>query len=506
MAVSTKDQERLNGAQQSAVQNYTDQYYEAKARGDKAGMQAAHDAAERVRNQAGYSGGADGSAGSAPSRTAAEMERDVQQFNDVNYDSTQGRWTNGYTTEHNVRTKANAIRQQMLQNSQNWHTAGTQAERDYLHQQNLELNRILSQYAGGVESGYDPATGRWTTENADLGYGDIDPYDRANAKRLYGVTDAELDAYLRNTDRYFNYAQQHPLSYLGRNGAENQGNGGSSGYGLWLWQRLRLRRLRFWRIWLRRFQLRRVWIWRIWLRRTFRAARRLAQCGAGTGRAADRLCNGAGRRGAGTGAGRMRRHSIRRSGIRPQSMGGTRWTMRRSMPSCAATGAGSGWRSTTRCRMRRRKTGWPWMRRRSRWRRTRTGRSQDLRTQGEFAKANQVLEISQAYLQQLMSLEQWAAEYNLSAAKFQETVRQWENEFALSVGQVTGSYQGQTTLAAKKYSDSLLAESGSALLSAGVMPNGEQLAAMGLTQAQARLLLGQIKNGASPRKRRGLAL
>ena len=65
-------------------------------------------------------------------------------------------------------------------------TAGTQAERDYLHQQNLELNRILSQYAGGVESGYDPATGRWTTENADLGYGDIDPYDRANAKRLYG--------------------------------------------------------------------------------------------------------------------------------------------------------------------------------------------------------------------------------------------------------------------------------------------------------------------------------
>ena len=130
-----------------------------------------------------------------------------------------------------MRTKANAIRQQMLQNSQNWHTAGTQAERDYLHQQNLELNRILSQYAGGVESGYDPATGRWTTENADLGYGDIDPYDRANAKRLYGVTDAELDAYLRNTDRYFNYAQQHPLSYLGRNGAEGQMGGSAAGHG-----------------------------------------------------------------------------------------------------------------------------------------------------------------------------------------------------------------------------------------------------------------------------------
>ena len=76
-------------------------------------------------------------------------------------------------------------------------------------------------------------------------------------------------------------------------------------------------------------------------------------------------------------------------------------------------------------------------------------------------------------------------------ARVPEAVRQWENEFALSVGQVTGSYQGQTTMTAKKYSDSLLAESGSALLSAGVMPNGEQLAAMGLTQAQARLLLGR---------------
>ena len=71
----------------------------------------------------------------------------------------------------------------------------------------------------------------------------------------------------------------------------------------------------------------------------------------------------------------------------------------------------------------------------------------------------------------------------MSAAKFAQTVREWENEFALSVG--------QTTLTARKYSDSLLAESGQALLAAGVMPNSEQLKAMGLTQAQARLLLGK---------------
>ena len=480
MAVSTKDQERLNGAQQSAVQNYTDQYYEAKARGDKAGMQAAHDAAERVRNQAGYSGGADGSAGSAPSRTAAEMERDVQQFNDVNYDSAQGRWTNGYTTEHNVRTKANAIRQQMLQNSQNWHTAGTQAEQDYLHQQNLELNRILSQYAGGVESRYDPATGRWTTENADLGYGDIDPYDRANAKRLYGVTDAELDTYLRNTDRYFNYAQQHPLAYLGRNGAEGQMGGsaaghgygsgsygagggyGSGGYGSGGYGSGELSGLLGgWRSAAQEQAERQI---------DYATAQGVAALERAREDAAAQYQTQRDQ------AAKYGRNAMDNAALYAE-LRGDRGGIGLAQYNAVQNAAEENRLAVDAAQVKMA---------------TDTDRQiEDLRTQGEFAKANQVLEISQAYLQQLMSLEQWAAEYNLSAAKFQETVRQWEQEFALSVGQVTGSYQGQTTMAAKKYSDSLLAESGSALLSAGVMPNSEQLAAMGLTQAQARLLLGK---------------
>ncbi len=485
MAVSTKDRERLNGEQQSAVQSYTDEYYEAKARGDKAGMQAAHDAAERVRSQAGYSGGADGSAGSAPSRTAEQVEQSVQRYNDVNYDSEQGRWSNGYTTEHNVRAKANEIRQQMLQNSQNWHTAGTQAERDYLHQQNLDLNRILSQYAGGVESKYDPATGRWTTENADLGYGDIDPYDRANAKRLYGVTDAELDAYLRNTDRYFNYAQQHPLSYLGRNGAEGQMGGsaaghgygsgshgagggygsggyGSGGYGYGGYGSGELSGL--------------LGGWRSAAQE--QAERQIDYATAQGVAALERAREDA------AAQYQTQRDQVAKYGRNAMDnaalyaeLRGDRGGIGLAQYNAVQNAAEENRLAVDAAQIKMA---------------TDTDRQiEDLRTQGEFAKANQVLEISQAYLQQLMSLEQWAAEYNLSAAKFQETVRQWENEFALSVGQVTGSYQGQTTLTAKKYSDSLLAESGSALLSAGVMPNSEQLAAMGLTQAQTRSLLGR---------------
>lgn len=112
-----------------------------------------------------------------------------------------------------------------------------------------------------------------------------------------------------------------------------------------------------------------------------------------------------------------------------------------------------------------------------------------LRAQGELEKADKLLEISQSYLKQLISLEQWAAEYNLSAAKFQQTVREWENEFALSASKVTGSYLGEDTLTVREYGRQLLAESGEALLAAGVMPSAEQLEALGLTEAQARALM-----------------
>ena len=336
-----------------------------------------------------------------------------------------------------MRTKANAIRQQMLQNSQNWHTAGTQAEQDYLHQQNLELNRILSQYAGGVESRYDPATGRWTTENADLGYGDIDPYDRANAKRLYGVTDAELDAYLRNTERYFNYAQQHPLSYLGRNGAEGQMGGsaaghgygsgsygagggygsggyGSGGYGYGGYGSGELSGL--------------LGDWRSAAQ--VQAERQIDYATAQGVAALERAREDAAAQyqTQGDQAAKYGRNAMDNAALYAE-LRGDRGGIGLAQYNAVQNEAEENRLAVDAAQVKMA---------------TDTDRQiTDLRTQGEFTKANQVLEISQAYLQQLVSLEQWAAEYNLSAAKFQETVRQWENEFALSVGQVTGSYQGR---------------------------------------------------------------
>ncbi len=151
----------------------------------------------------------------------------------------------------------------------------------------------------------------------------------------------------------------------------------------------------------------------------------------------------------------------------------------------------------------------------------------DLRAQGEFEKADKLLTISQNYLSQLMSLEQWAAEYGLNEAQFKEAIRQWELDFAnalnqqdLTVGQwilqmqnqlnqqdqsyqqwlaefqnslkqqeinnalniagVTGTYNGQLTLAGKNQ----LADMAAALLEAGITLTEDQMSSLGMTKEQ----------------------
>ena len=121
----------------------------------------------------------------------------------------------------------------------------------------------------------------------------------------------------------------------------------------------------------------------------------------------------------------------------------------------------------------------------------------DLRAQGEFQKADKLLEISQSYLQQLVSIEQWAAEYNLSAAQFNESIRQWEKEYQLSVANLMGTYNGQLTMAGRNAQASDLASAGKALLSAGILPSSEQAEAMGYTIPQLQLMLAQSQAGQS---------
>ena len=110
----------------------------------------------------------------------------------------------------------------------------------------------------------------------------------------------------------------------------------------------------------------------------------------------------------------------------------------------------------------------------------------DLRAQGEFEKADALLTLSQNYLSQLMSLEQWALEYNLSVDQFNASLDQWKAQYEMQVSEITGTFQGSPTFSATQAERSTLASAGEALLKMGIMPSADQLAAMGLTNQQAK--------------------
>ena len=121
----------------------------------------------------------------------------------------------------------------------------------------------------------------------------------------------------------------------------------------------------------------------------------------------------------------------------------------------------------------------------------------DLRAQGEYEKADALLQLTQQYLSQLVSLEQWSLEYGLSVEKFNASLAQWQAEYEMSVADLTGYYNGAPTLANQKYQDSQLASAGEALLSAGIMPSASQLAAMGISATQAQDLITANKLAAA---------
>ena len=131
----------------------------------------------------------------------------------------------------------------------------------------------------------------------------------------------------------------------------------------------------------------------------------------------------------------------------------------------------------------------------------------DLRAQGEFGKADDLLSLAQTYLSQLTQLQQWQAGYAMDYAQFQEALRQWEAEYELNKAQLMGTLNGESTLAGKQFDESQRqwqsefdlnksqisqsekewqAKIGMTLLDAGILPSDAQLGAIGMTKAQAQ--------------------
>ena len=58
-----------------------------------------------------------------------------------------------------------------------------------------------------------------------------------------------------------------------------------------------------------------------------------------------------------------------------------------------------------------------------------------LRAEGEFEKADALLELSQTYLLKLLDLQQWALENGVDVSVFSGSLQQWQQEYLLNAAQ-----------------------------------------------------------------------
>ena len=101
----------------------------------------------------------------------------------------------------------------------------------------------------------------------------------------------------------------------------------------------------------------------------------------------------------------------------------------------------------------------------------------DLRAQGEFDKADRMLQLTQEYLSQLQDIEKFAANYNLSVDQVNTAISEWEYEFdqaaqqfatntELSLAQLTGMFSnGTKTYQAQQDTDKAMADIALAMIS-----------------------------------------
>ena len=111
----------------------------------------------------------------------------------------------------------------------------------------------------------------------------------------------------------------------------------------------------------------------------------------------------------------------------------------------------------------------------------------DLRAQGEFEKADALLQSTQSYLQQLMQLEQYALEYNLNVDQLNNALTQWESEWALKNQRYAiedARYADETAYNRGQAEMSRSAQLAQSLLESGIPLTDMQREALGITKEQ----------------------
>lgn len=120
----------------------------------------------------------------------------------------------------------------------------------------------------------------------------------------------------------------------------------------------------------------------------------------------------------------------------------------------------------------------------------------DLRSQGQFELADKVAELNNQRLTKLFSMEQWAAEFGLNQEQVLREIENDERQYQLQLAPYTGMINGQQTLQARTSEQERLAEQAQLKIQLGVMPTKEELAAMNMTQSDARTASWNSSGGA----------
>lgn len=152
MAMTKKDQDALAAAGKA--------WTEANARGDKAGMEAAHRQAESIRNSYGYSGGSDGS------QYIKGNSADSKKFSSSGGNKTGGQYVGVAAGDQYNRNQAGMTAADQAELSKwgaAYNSAATQEEKDYAHKM-AEGIRAKYQYSGGDDgSEYLPFMNQYGT-------------------------------------------------------------------------------------------------------------------------------------------------------------------------------------------------------------------------------------------------------------------------------------------------------------------------------------------------------
>lgn len=152
MAMTKKDQDALAAAGKA--------WTEANARGDKAGMEAAHKQAESIRGSYGYSGGSDGS------QYIKGNSADSKKFSSSGGNKTGGQYVGvgaGDQYNRNQVGMTAADQAELSKWGAAYNSAATQEEKDYAHKMAEEI-RAKYQYSGGDDgSEYLPFMNQYGT-------------------------------------------------------------------------------------------------------------------------------------------------------------------------------------------------------------------------------------------------------------------------------------------------------------------------------------------------------